>query len=78
LQILVRRAHQSRGLVSIQLGQNRHRETILFVTSLLIFHVLGRTSTICDRIEIINLGGPYGAVTAEHFGQRGVNDDRSR
>jgi ATP-dependent DNA helicase RecG len=30
-----------------------------------------------DRIEIINPGGPYGAVTAENFGQPGVNDYRN-
>jgi ATP-dependent DNA helicase RecG len=30
-----------------------------------------------DRIEIHNPGGPYGAVTAENFGQAGVTDYRN-
>ena len=30
-----------------------------------------------DRIEIMNPGGPYGAVTAENFGQPGKNDYRN-
>lgn len=30
-----------------------------------------------DRIEIISPGGPYGRVTAENFGQPGVNDYRN-
>ncbi|MFH0798817.1 MAG: ATP-binding protein [Pseudomonadota bacterium] len=30
-----------------------------------------------DRIEIINPGGPYGAVTKENFGQPGVSDYRN-
>jgi ATP-dependent DNA helicase RecG len=30
-----------------------------------------------DRIEIINPGGPFGAVTAENFGQPGFNDYRN-
>jgi ATP-dependent DNA helicase RecG len=30
-----------------------------------------------DRIEIHNPGGPYGAVTAENFGQPGVTDYRN-
>lgn len=30
-----------------------------------------------DRIEIISPGGPYGTVTAENFGQPGLNDYRN-
>jgi ATP-dependent DNA helicase RecG len=30
-----------------------------------------------DRIEIFNPGGPYGAVTAENFGQPGITDYRN-
>jgi ATP-dependent DNA helicase RecG len=30
-----------------------------------------------DRVEITNPGGPYGAVTAENFGQPGVTDYRN-
>ncbi len=30
-----------------------------------------------DRIEIINPGGPYGAVTRENFGQPGITDYRN-
>ncbi len=30
-----------------------------------------------NRIEIHNPGGPYGAVTAENFGQPGVTDYRN-
>ena len=30
-----------------------------------------------DRIEIVNPGGPYGAVTAENFGRPGITDYRN-
>jgi len=30
-----------------------------------------------DRIEIINPGGPFGAVTQENFGQPGITDYRN-
>lgn len=30
-----------------------------------------------DRVEVISPGGPYGRVTAENFGQPGVNDYRN-
>jgi ATP-dependent DNA helicase RecG len=30
-----------------------------------------------DRIEIINPGGPFGAVTRENFGQPGITDYRN-
>jgi ATP-dependent DNA helicase RecG len=36
-----------------------------------------RVSWFDDRIEIINPGGPYGAVTAETFGRPGVADYRN-
>jgi ATP-dependent DNA helicase RecG len=30
-----------------------------------------------DRIQIISPGGPFGQVTAENFGQPGINDYRN-
>ena len=36
-----------------------------------------RVSWFSDRIEILSPGGPFGAVTADTFGQHGITDYRN-
>lgn len=40
-------------------------------------HAPVRVTWYDDRIEIVNPGGPFGAVTAENFGRPGATDDRN-
>jgi len=40
-------------------------------------HAPVRVSWFDDRVEIVSPGGPYGAVTADNFGQRWIADYRN-